>query len=323
MISIIVPVYNVREYLETCIKSILSQTYTNFEVLLIDDGSTDGCEKICDEYALKDNRIKVFHKKNGGVSSARNLGMENMNGDFVLFIDSDDEIVANLLETVIKVANSEDTDIVIFGYKRISVSGEENNVYYSSYIKDKSYNVNLNLVGLVSSGILVSPINKFYRRTLIDRIRFREDIAYGEDAMFNIEVFKRVKKISSINECLYIYKQRSNSLVYSTDKSKIDSITESHFEYINLLTYRGLISEDSLSKIMQSYIWNVNYHIVLIIESNNISIEKKKEFVLYALKPRYLEILNRYSVGTFCKILQTQNFKIIYFYTKIIGKLTR
>ena len=89
-ISVIVPVYNVEKYLPRCIDSILSQTFTDFELLLIDDGSPDNCGKICDEYAAKDSRVRVFHKPNGGVSSARNLGLDNARGEWIAFIDSDD-----------------------------------------------------------------------------------------------------------------------------------------------------------------------------------------------------------------------------------------
>src|SRR5690606_22590995 len=97
-VSVIIPVYNTENYLRECLDSILAQTFTDFEVLLINDGSTDSSGKICDEYAEKDSRIKVFHKENGGVSSARNLGLDNAKGEWICFVDSDDEILQDALQ---------------------------------------------------------------------------------------------------------------------------------------------------------------------------------------------------------------------------------
>lgn len=125
-LSIIVPVYNVRSYLSECLDSIISQSFSNFECLLIDDGSSDGSGLICDEYAQKDDRIRVFHKENGGVSSARNLGLENAKGEWVYFIDSDDELLPGGLKTMIDCI-SDDVDIVLAGYKRYD---EEGQLYY-------------------------------------------------------------------------------------------------------------------------------------------------------------------------------------------------
>ena len=114
-ITIIVPVYNTESFLHKCINSILSQSYTNFELLLINDGSSDKSGEICDKFALKDDRIKVFHKKNGGVSSSRNLGINNAQGKWIMFIDSDDEITHNCLELCINKTNKGPVDLIEFG----------------------------------------------------------------------------------------------------------------------------------------------------------------------------------------------------------------
>ena len=122
MISIIVPVYNTRQYLSNCIESILSQNFSNYELLLIDDGSKDGSGAICDEYAKKDTRIRVFHKENGGVSSARNLGLDHASGEWIYFVDSDDQVLPGGLQTMVDFI-SDDVDIVLGGYKRYDESG--------------------------------------------------------------------------------------------------------------------------------------------------------------------------------------------------------
>ena len=110
-VSVIVPVYNVRDYLEECINSIVSQTYKKLEIILIDDGSTDGSSDICDKYAVEDRRIKVIHKENGGLSDARNCGLDNMTGDFVLFVDGDDAIKKDMIEVLIGLIYQSESDI--------------------------------------------------------------------------------------------------------------------------------------------------------------------------------------------------------------------
>ena len=119
-ISVIVPVYNAEKYLHRCIDSILSQTFTDFELLLINDGSNDGSGAICDEYAAKDSRVRVFHKENCGVSSARNLGIVNSTAEFVVLIDSDDWFALDTLEVLLKEQKKYDADCVVFGFTQTS-----------------------------------------------------------------------------------------------------------------------------------------------------------------------------------------------------------
>src|SRR5690554_7275643 len=116
MISVIIPVYNSEKYLHKCIDSVLAQSYTNFELILVNDGSTDGSGKICDEYAEKDERVRVFHKDNGGVSSARNIGLKNSSGDYIIHADSDDLMLSGALESLYYEAKQSNSDIVIGNY---------------------------------------------------------------------------------------------------------------------------------------------------------------------------------------------------------------
>ena len=136
MISVIVPVYNTEKYLDRCIQSILAQTYTDFELLLIDDGSTDLSGEICDKYAEQDSRVKVFHKENGGVSSARNLGLDKANGDWVTFVDADDWVTTLYLNNLSDNTNS--ADFVV------SIVGENDNISYQGSIIKK---LEANLIG--------------------------------------------------------------------------------------------------------------------------------------------------------------------------------
>lgn len=120
MVSVIVPVYNVKQYLPACIESVLRQTYSDWELLLVDDGSTDGSAQVCDEYARQDSRICVFHKENGGVCSARNLAIDNMAGEFCIMLDSDDLIHPSLLEKTLEIMQETQADAVIYGYEKVA-----------------------------------------------------------------------------------------------------------------------------------------------------------------------------------------------------------
>ena len=120
LISVVVPVYNVEKYIDKCINSIINQTYKNLEIILVDDGSPDNCGNICDEYAKKDNRIIVIHKENGGVSSARNIGIKNAKGKWITFVDSDDWIENDYVEKLSKIGIQNKAEVVLCGYNRIN-----------------------------------------------------------------------------------------------------------------------------------------------------------------------------------------------------------
>ena len=171
LISIIVPVYNVEKYLERCINSLISQTYNNIEILLIDDGSTDKSGKIIDEMCLKDDRLKVFHKKNGGVSSARNYGLKKSNGKFVTFVDSDDYVDKDYIKVLAKYQSEGDYDIVISNAIDFNECIEEKNVRESrkTIALDKNQSVREFLKGTLFSSVCWG---RLYKRDIINNIRF-------------------------------------------------------------------------------------------------------------------------------------------------------
>ncbi len=187
-ISIIIPVYNTEQYLHACLDSILSQSFADYEVLLIDDGSTDGSGSICDAYAQRDSRVLVFHKENGGVSSARNLGLDNARGEWVYFVDSDDEILSEGLQTMVDCI-SEDVDIVLAGFEQYD---EDGRIIYG--IKDRIVTI---LEKKESLSTLYETHGKYYdyltlgcirllRNSLIDafHLRFDTTITNKEDTLF-------------------------------------------------------------------------------------------------------------------------------------------
>lgn len=203
LISVIVPVYNTAKYLDKCIQSILRQTYKNWELILINDGSTDSSGKICEMYANQDNRIKLFHNKNAGVSSARNKGLECATGDWVLFCDSDDTLFGNnaLYNLISEV--SPNVDCIVGGYNELSINGD---ICYSSNTFNYRYTLDFSK-GLLElyypkhlkyNGYLW---NRLFRTSVIksNNLKFHEDIHYREDGLFITEFL-----CASRNNIVYI-----------------------------------------------------------------------------------------------------------------------
>lgn len=195
LISIIVPVYNSEKTLHLCVDSILNQTFTDWELLLIDDGSKDKSGEICEEYAAKDCRIKVFHKVNGGVSSARNLGLDNAIGKWITFVDSDDYILDDVFNLIIKY----DEDIIVFPFY-ISDGKQQMsqfNLIPSVSCHDKNLTISY-LEKYVHLNIFRSPWSKFFKKDIINDIRFDETVIIGEDTIF---VYNYLKKCISLRVC--------------------------------------------------------------------------------------------------------------------------
>lgn len=199
-ISVIVPVYNAEKYLIRCIDSILIQSFPNFELLLIDDGSKDSSGQICDEYATKDSRVRVFHKENGGVSSARNFGLDNANGNYICFIDADDWIESNYLEYILPV-DGEDMVICSFMCDSTEV------FYLSDKVRDK-FDIGRSLHVLIDHMAICAPWCKIMCRDIIEKnhIRFDVNVSAGEDVLFICDYFSTcLNKIRTISRPLYHY----------------------------------------------------------------------------------------------------------------------
>ena len=198
LISVIVPVYNAESTLSECVCSILSQKYNNFELILVDDGSKDSSPEICDEYSQKDNRVKVFHKPNGGVSSARNLGISKARGERLTFIDADDYITNGYLDGVVE----QKEDVLIKGYQKfdhsgiVSGKGAENLLGISDFPDFLSQ--------YVTDSLLRCPWTKFYKRSLIGDLRFLTDMKIGEDAWFVFNYLAKCKSFAVLPKGEYM-----------------------------------------------------------------------------------------------------------------------
>ena len=220
MISIIVPVYNAEKYLDRCIQSILAQTYTDFELLLVNDGSTDSSGVICDKYAGQDSRIRVFHKENGGVSSARNWGLNNAEGEYVMFVDSDDYMKFDMCDIMYKTITQKQSDIVICGTEESGGGFWRPNADID-YTRQTFSN---NFSSLLQTELLSPPWNKIFKRDKI-KTRFREDISFGEDLIFNLQYLALCETLSFIENAPYFHeKDNDSSIVVRFQRNRLHDI---------------------------------------------------------------------------------------------------
>lgn len=277
MISVVVPVYNAEKYLHRCVDSILAQSVTDFELLLIDDGSKDISAKICDEYAAMDSRVRVFHKENGGVSSARNVGLDNAKGDYLMFVDSDDYMLPGMCEVMLSTIESKKTDLVVCG------TTETGGGFWRPEC-DKDYSITQlkeEFVTILHTELLSPPWNKIFKRNRIGARRLREDISFGEDLLFNIEYLKSCENISLIREApFYHEKDNKNSLVVKFDRDRLLDIEKVwvvvddfsiekkglYFKYLRDLTVyvRQLLKTEHYAWLEKKYILEKWYSIALI-----------------------------------------------------------
>ncbi len=201
MISVIVPVYNVELYLSQCIESIINQTYKDIEIILIDDGSPDNCGRICDEYAKKDSRVRVFHKENGGLSNARNYGIEKASGEYIGFVDSDDWLEPEMYETLINVAKENRADIVNCGfyYEFLKRTVIRENI-------EKKFDNTIDLCkALLNNEIVTGVWNKLFHRSCFADIKF-PDGHVSEDTATIYKFFLKTGNVISISTPLYHYR---------------------------------------------------------------------------------------------------------------------
>lgn len=273
MVSIIIPIFNSEKFLNNTIESVLNQTYENFELLLINDGSTDSSAKICDAFAKSDYRIQVLHIPNNGPGNARNHGISLAKGNYIQFVDSDDSIEVNMVEQLVKCMTSEMAEVVVCGMKnldssnRVSISSHPTKLSLDNEIKN-------DFVHLLKLGLAYSPVNKMYRKSIIDEynIKFNDNLSIGEDALFNIKYFSKCSKVFIYEKPLYIYHQREGSLTKRIFHEK---------EMAQILLYQKLtefldnsITSDTLRELNAYYLMEFSF----IIYQNSIGIKNIGDF---------------------------------------------
>lgn len=318
-ISVIVPVYNVEEYLEKCLDSIILQSYKDFELILVDDGSTDKSGIICDEYSKKDNRIKVIHKNNGGLSSARNAGLNVAIGDYIYFCDSDDYIENNCLE-IINNYFKLGYDLVVFSYV---LEGFSNN--WTRSFKTQSYKCD-DIVDFTINNVFCNNLgweawSRAYKRSIIEEnnIRFIDNKRiFAEDLQFLLFYLPHAKSITAINMPLYHYMYRENSIMsISKTLSKINNMNELSKEVYDYYKSNGSFSKlidvfplihvfilYSVLKINKNIRNNRKYNKALIKEINDFSffndnikkfLKKKYKFLSIVRCKYYFLLINDYE----------------------------
>lgn len=229
-LSIIIPVYNVEIYLAECLESVLAQTFTDFEVLLIDDGSTDGSSAICDEYACRDSRIRCFHKENGGHMSARQEGFRYSLGEYISFVDSDDWIAPGMYEKMCSAAKDLNADVICCNYTAVAPDKKierrdfcEPGLYDKAQLTDKIYPQLLLSGSFFHFGISPSLYTKLFRRSLLEKHLFRVPLSLklGEDGLTVYPCLLDASSICFLADSLYYYRSRPGSLTHTMDAGRL------------------------------------------------------------------------------------------------------
>lgn len=274
LISVIVPVYNVEKYLARCVDSIIAQTYSNLEIILVDDGATDRSGLICDEYAQKDSRIRVIHKENGGLSDARNAGLDVANGELIGFIDSDDYIAPDMYEVLYQNLKSRNADIATCGVfncfpNRIIPDQNETGILVLN-----SYEAIRN--ALESSNLPLYAWNKLYKKYLFSNVRFPVGKIY-EDAFVMIRLLDLTNTVVVTMEPKYYYMRRPESITMRNYRPADLDIVEAH------MTNREFILDKYPDLAQQAefrYLW-ANFMVLdkMLLATSEVDIQKKKEIV--------------------------------------------
>lgn len=306
MISVITPVYNSEKYLHKCIDSVLVQTYQDFELILVNDGSTDKSGAICDEYALKDKRVKVFHKENGGVSSARNIGLKNALGDYIIHTDSDDLMLPGALESLYNQAQQSNSDIVIGNYI----------VRYES--KDKFISLNLTdtvtsydfLYGMLMGKYHAALWNKLVKKSCYQNYLFDERVNYMEDLLILSKIFINNPSLSFIQDKVYVYIQREDSITGNPSLNSIRGIERVISKLENLFQADSKFNIPiEYSKINQKLILLYNY------PNENLHLKVFKEMNKNILRKRFISLHHR--VLLWLEVKGITLFRKIFLYKRI------
>lgn len=323
LITIIVPVYKVEKYIDECISSILNQTYSNIEVILIDDGSPDNCSKICDEYASKDNRIKVFHKKNGGVSDARNYGIEYATGEYLMFIDSDDYIESDMVEILYKNLIKYKASISTCGYQiiknnQVHISKKSNQL--KNCVQERKEDKVRELLLEKTTGNYVW--NKLYKKSLFKNIKYKKAIKF-EDIEIMYRLFIKADRIVFTTYNGYYYRKREKSIMNTLDEQAVldlQKVTNERYNYIKN-NISSLQEENIARKCYTIY----RYHILLSREKNkkiyfSKEMQEERKFFNDNYNVFKKKILNLKDYEKFLLRLLKINPKIFYFISSIFNK---
>lgn len=273
-ITVIVPVYNAENFLHKCIGSILSQTYTDFELILINDGSIDNSGDICDHYEQSDYRVRVFHKENGGVSSARNLGLDNAQGEWICFVDSDDALPNDAFDIMM---NDASVDLIVGGFRMNPMGVEKFPVWDKNRVESQT-ELGHFLNDNIDSILFRVPWAKLFKRNIISNnaIRFDENLSFGEDTLFVVSYLLKIGKVSLCKKVCYNYYSIAEEYIskYRKHNDKIldysEKITELYKKLVSLYKLEG-------TRIVYGFIFDI---LKVNVDSGECDIERFRKFIL-------------------------------------------
>lgn len=285
-ISVIVPVYNVEQYLERCVDSIINQTYTNLEIILVNDGSTDNSGKLCDELAKKDERIRVIHKENGGLSDARNRGIDEAESDLVGFIDSDDYIDRDMYEILLKNLNNTDADLSMCAlYDVYNNTPEAQVTNKETWELSSEQAIKMVMEAKILS---VTAVNKLYRKSLFSDLKF-EVGKIAEDAFIMIKLLDKCEKIVATNEKKYYYVHRENSITTQKFSTKFLNVIEAYEQNSNIILEKYPKLKDVAQTRMN---WSYFYVLDRLLLDDNYNDKELENKLISYLKNHRKDILN-------------------------------
>lgn len=281
MITVIIPIYNCEKYLERCLESVISQTYKNLEILLINDGSTDNSKKICDYYLCKDSRIKLINKENSGVSDTRNVGIKEAGGDYIAFVDADDFIEYDMYEKMLKKSVENNCDMVFCDYIEFNDKGIANSESISVNEFVKTRDLKYFIAGKNTDRLMGSIWRILFKKNVVENLRFNKDIILGEDLLFVLQALSNNKKISSVNEKLYHY------YFQSSDNYKKYLNNPKYYKSQQLLTENivRILRENNREDLAKCRAWETyltTYKTALSVKDYRDRIRKLKKNVFYA-----------------------------------------
>lgn len=316
LVSVIVPVYNVEKYLCKCVDSLLAQTYKNVEIILVDDGGNDNCPHICDEYAKKDKRIKVIHKENGGLSDARNAGIDVAKGEYLCFVDSDDFVDENYVQKMVVTALENQSDLVVSNFNYIY---EDGRIVANEFdIEAKKYSNN-EIIYYLTRGRDVLPLivawSKLYSRKLFDNLKFKKAILHEDEEICH-KILDLAKRISIIKDKLYYYLQRGNSIMGTTTPSKQKIIME-----ISKERYDYLVSKNYSEEICDlAYLSYCNYCLNIAVKFKKYNnVDEYREVMKVIKEAKKSPIFRKIKYGKKVKFL----IKEYLFRLGLLGMITR
>ena len=305
--SIIVPVYNVEKYLPKCLDSLVNQTYKDIEIICINDGSTDNSLQILEKYAINDNRIKIINQENQGVSIARNVGIDNATGDYILFLDSDDCLELDACQKIVEKLDK-DIDILFFGYKFLKNYKSCKICSYPDDMNNKKYisPINLNIcINKLSCRTVWGKVYKTKRLKDLN-IKFPTNLNFGEDTLFIISNLINNSSIKVINDVLYNYRTDNNNSLTKIDyKKQLDQLL------ILIKEFDLLFSDKNIDEKLKLYIYDDTFYLISLLWSLYLS-KYKKDFVNTI---DYIQ--NFYSQYDKSLLLKLKGYKRIQLYTKL------